>query len=237
MEVIADWFLSVIDRFYQTVIYDGRYMLIFDGLLNTILMALGAVIIGILIGTIISIIRYTYKVKKKLKILNFISKIYVTIIRGTPSLLQLMILYYIIFRTSSINSVVVGILAFGINSGAYCSEILRSGFESIDDGQMEAGLSLGLTYMQTLTHIIIPQVIKNSLPSMGNEFITLIKETSIAGYIGIVDLTRASDIIASRTYDYFFPLILVAAIYLSMTLVLSKLLKSLERKFDISDKN
>lgn len=237
MEVIADWFLSVIDRFYQTVIYDGRYMLIFDGLLNTILMALGAVIIGILIGTIISIIRYTYKVKKKLKILNFISKIYVTIIRGTPSLLQLMILYYIIFRTSSINSVVVGILAFGINSGAYCSEILRSGFESIDDGQMEAGLSLGLTYMQTLIHIIIPQVIKNSLPSMGNEFITLIKETSIAGYIGIVDLTRASDIIASRTYDYFFPLILVAAIYLSMTLVLSKLLKSLERKFDISDKN
>src|SRR5574344_2414570 len=148
-----------------------------------------------------------------------------------------MILYYIIFRTSSINSVVVGILAFGINSGAYCSEILRSGFESIDDGQMEAGLSLGLTYMQTLIHIIIPQVIKNSLPSMGNEFITLIKETSIAGYIGIVDLTRASDIIASRTYDYFFPLILVAAIYLSMTLVLSKLLKSLERKFDISDKN
>ncbi|NLC48586.1 MAG: amino acid ABC transporter permease [Tenericutes bacterium] len=235
MEKVADWFLSVIENFYQTVLYDGRYLLILNGLKNTLIMALGAVVLGLIIGGIISIIRYTNKTKNKFKILNNICRIYVTIIRGTPALLQLMIMYYIIFKTSSISSVIVGILAFGINSGAYCSEILRSGFESIDDGQLEAGVSLGLSYTQTLTYIIIPQAVKNSLPSIGNEFITLIKETAIAGYIGIVDLTRASDIIASRTYDYFFPLITIAAIYLFITAVLSALLRSLERKLDISD--
>jgi His/Glu/Gln/Arg/opine family amino acid ABC transporter permease subunit len=235
MERVADWFLGVLESFYQTVLYDGRYLLIFDGLKNTLIMALGAIVLGIIIGGVISIIRYTNKTKGKLKILNSICKVYVTIIRGTPALLQLMIMYYIIFKSSSINSVIVGILAFGINSGAYCSEILRSGFESIDDGQLEAGLSLGLSYFQTLVYIIIPQAIKTSLPSIGNEFITLIKETAIAGYIGIVDLTRASDIIASRTYDYFFPLITIAAIYLLITMMLSRLLRMLERKLDISD--
>ena len=143
-----------------------------------------------------------------------------------------MIMYYIIFKTSDINSIIIGMLAFGINSGAYCSEILRSGFESVDDGQLEAGLALGLTFNQTLRTIIIPQAVRIALPSLGNEFITLVKETAIAGYIGIMDLTKASDTIASRTYDYFFPLILIAIIYLIITGLLSKLMKSLERKLD-----
>ena len=146
-----------------------------------------------------------------------------------------MIMYYVIFKTSTIDSVIVGIIAFGINSSAYVAEILRSGFDSIDDGQVEAGLSLGLNFRQVLKYIIIPQAIKVSLPSMGNEFVTLIKETAIAGYIGIEDLTKASDIIASRTYDYFFPLVLVALIYLVLTSVISKLLKKMERKLNMND--
>ena len=188
-----------------------------------------------MLGTIISIVKYTNKQRGKFRLLNQIFDIYVNIIRGTPSVLQLMIMYYIIFKTSTVDSVIIGMIAFGINSSAYVAEILRSGFDSIDDGQVEAGLSLGLSFRQTLKHIIIPQAVKISLPSMGNEFVTLIKETAIAGYIGITDLTKASDIIASRTYEYFFPLILVALIYLLLTTTVSKLLKRIERKLDVND--
>ena len=226
---------GIYDDFYKTVIFDERYKLILEGLKNTILIAIGAVIIGILLGSIISIVKYTNKERGKFKLLNKIFDIYVNIIRGTPSVLQLMIMYYVIFKTSTIDSVIVGIIAFGINSSAYVAEILRSGFDSIDDGQVEAGLSLGLNFRQVLRYIIIPQAVKVSLPSMGNEFVTLIKETAIAGYIGIEDLTKASDIIASRTYDYFFPLVLVALIYLFLTSVISKLLKKMERKLNIND--
>lgn len=226
---------GIYDDFYKTVIFDERYKLILEGLKNTILIAIGAVIIGILLGSIISIVKYTNKERGKFKLLNKIFDIYVNIIRGTPSVLQLMIMYYVIFKTSTIDSVIVGIVAFGINSSAYVAEILRSGFDSIDDGQVEAGLSLGLNFRQVLRYIIIPQAVKVSLPSMGNEFVTLIKETAIAGYIGIEDLTKASDIIASRTYDYFFPLVLVALIYLVLTSVISKLLKKMERKLNVND--
>lgn len=226
---------GIYDDFYKTVIFDERYKLILEGLKNTILIAIGALIVGILLGSIISIIKYTNKERGKFKLLSKIFDIYVNIIRGTPSVLQLMIMYYVIFKTSTIDSVIVGIIAFGINSSAYVAEILRSGFDSIDDGQVEAGLSLGLNFRQVLKYIIIPQAIKVSLPSMGNEFVTLIKETAIAGYIGIEDLTKASDIIASRTYDYFFPLVLVALIYLVLTSVISKLLKKMERKLNVND--
>lgn len=226
---------GIYDDFYKTVIFDERYKLILEGLKNTILIAIGAVIIGILLGSIISIVKYTNKERGKFKLFSKIFDIYVNIIRGTPSVLQLMIMYYVIFKTSSIDSVIVGIIAFGINSSAYVAEILRSGFDSIDDGQVEAGLSLGLNFRQVLRYIIIPQAVKVSLPSMGNEFVTLIKETAIAGYIGIEDLTKASDIIASRTYDYFFPLVLVALIYLVLTSVISKLLKKMERKLNVND--
>lgn len=226
---------GIYDDFYKTVIFNERYKLILEGLKNTILIAIGALIVGILLGSIISIVKYTNKERGKFKLLSKIFDIYVNIIRGTPSVLQLMIMYYVIFKTSTIDSVIVGIIAFGINSSAYVAEILRSGFDSIDDGQVEAGLSLGLNFRQVLKYIIIPQAIKVSLPSMGNEFVTLIKETAIAGYIGIEDLTKASDIIASRTYDYFFPLVLVALIYLVLTSVISKLLKKMERKLNVND--
>lgn len=233
MENIVTWFLKIVEQFIYTVISENRYKLIFEGLKNTIIISIGAIILGALIGIIISIIVYTNKTTKKLKITSFFCRLYVTIIRGTPSVLQLMIIYYIIFKTSLINPIYVGILAFGLNSAAYSSEILRSGIESIDVGQMEAGLSLGLKYSQVLRKIILPQAIKNSLPAMGNELITLIKETAVAGYIGIVDLTKSSDIIASRTYDYFFPLLIIALIYLLITGLLSKILKRVERRLDI----
>ena len=219
------------DTLYYSLIYDNRYKYIIEGLFNTILIAFFAVIIGIVIGIIISLIRNYYDNKKKLGILNFLSTCYVNIIRGTPVILQLMIIYYVIFKSVDINILIVGILAFGINSGAYVSEIIRSGINSIDKGQMEAGYSLGLKYNAIMKNIILPQAIKNILPALGNEFITLLKETSVGAYIGIIELTKASDIIASRTYDYFFPLIIVAIIYLIMTFSLAKLISTLERKF------
>lgn len=223
---------KIFNSFYNSVIYDDRYKYIFEGLFHTILIAFFAVIIGIIIGTVIAIIRNNYEVNKKFRVLNSISKMYVDIIRGTPVILQLMIIYYVIFKSVNINILIVGVIAFGINSGAYVSEIIRAGINSIDKGQMEAGLSLGLKYSEVMRLIILPQAIRNILPALGNEFITLLKETSVGAYIGIVELTKASDIIASRTYDYFFPLIIIAIIYLIMTLGLSKLVNVMERRLN-----
>ena len=189
-----------------------------------------AVIIGIIIGSLVAIIRHYHDSTGKMKIGSKIATIYVNIIRGTPVLLQLMIIYYVIFKSVNISIVLVGVLAFGINSGAYVSEIIRSGIISIDKGQMEAGYALGLNYSKIMRYIILPQAIKNVLPALGNEFITLLKETSAGAYIGILELTKASDIIASRTYDYFFPLIIIAFIYLIMTIGLSKLVNIMERR-------
>lgn len=220
------------EMIYKTLILDDRYKYILSGLLNTIVMAFFAVIIGIILGLIVSIIRNDYEVNNKHKILNFISKMYVEIIRGTPVILQLMIIYYVIFKSVNINIILVGIIAFGINSGAYVSEIIRSGIKSIDKGQMEAGLSLGLKYKQVMKLIVLPEAFKNILPSLGNEFITLLKETSVGAYIGIIELTKSGDIIASRTYDYFFPLIIVALVYLILTLSLSKLVNVMERRLN-----
>ena len=216
------------DSLYYSLIYDNRYGYIIEGLFNTILISIFAVMIGIIIGIIIALVRNYNEQTGKLKLLNFISKTYVNIIRGTPVIIQLMIIYYVIFKSVDINIVVVGILAFGINSGAYVAEIIRAGIKSIDKGQSEAGYSLGLKYNQVMRFIVLPQAIKNILPALCNEFITLIKETSVGAYIGIIELTKASDIIASRTYDYFFPLIIIALIYLILTLGLSKLVAILE---------
>lgn len=227
---IVKFFQSIWDNFYQTIIYDNRYLYILEGLFNTLIIALFAVIIGIVIGVLIALIRNNYDRNNKFKLLSKISTLYVNIIRGTPQILQLMIIYYIIFKSVDINIVIVGIIAFGINSGAYVSEIIRAGIESIDNGQIEAGYSLGLNYSKVMRYIILPQAIKNILPALGNEFITLLKDTSVGAYIGIVELTKASDIIASRTYDYFFPLIIVAIIYLILTIGLSKLISMMERK-------
>lgn len=229
---IYNFYKNIFENFYQTVIYDNRYKFILEGLFHTILIALFAVIIGVLIGIIIALIRNKYEETGKLKNLNKLAKAYVNIIRGTPVVLQLMIIYYVVFKSVDVSTILVGILAFGINSGAYVSEIIRSGINSIPKGQSEAGYALGLKYGQVMRYIILPQAIKNILPALGNEFITLLKETSVGAYIGIVELTKASDIIASRTYDYFFPLLLIALIYLIMTLGLSKLVNILERKLN-----
>lgn len=223
---------SLYEKFYDSVIYDDRYKYIFEGLFNTLLIAFFAVIIGIVIGILIALVRHNYEVNKKFRVLNKIVTWYVNIIRGTPVLLQLMIIYYVIFKSVDISIIIVGVIAFGLNSGAYVSEIIRSGINSIDKGQMEAGLSLGLSYNKTMFYIIMPQAIKNIMPALGNEFITLIKETSTGAYIGIMELTKASDIIASRTYDYFFPLLIIAIIYLLLTLGLTKLVNVLERRLN-----
>lgn len=223
---------SLYEKFYDSVIYDDRYKYIFEGLFNTLLIAFFAVIIGIVIGILIALVRHNYEVNKKFRVLNKIVTWYVNIIRGTPVLLQLMIIYYVIFKSVDISIIIVGVIAFGLNSGAYVSEIIRSGINSIDKGQMEAGLSLGLSYNKTMFYIIMPQAIKNIMPALGNEFITLIKETSTGAYIGIMELTKASDIIASGTYDYFFPLLIIAIIYLLLALGLTKLVNVLERRLN-----
>lgn len=223
---------TIVDKFYNSVIFDNRYEYILEGLGNTLLIALGAVVIGIVLGTTMALIRNIYDTNGKLKILNYFAKTYITIIRGTPSILQLMIIYYVIFKSTDISIVLVGILAFGINSGAYVAEIVRAGINSFDKGEREAGYALGLNYWQVMFNIVIPTAVKNILPALGNEFITLVKETSVGAYIGIIELTKASDIIASRTYDYFFPLIIIAIIYLCITVILTKLFSKIERKLN-----
>ena len=224
--------IELVNKFYYSIIYDGRYKYILEGLGNTLLIAIGAVGLGVILGAMCAIIRNIYDSRGKLKILNLLAKTYVTVIRGTPSILQLMIIYYVVFKTSSISIVLVGILAFGINSGAYVAEIIRAGINSVSKGQKEAGAALGLHYGQVMRYIVIPSAVKNILPALGNEFITLVKETSVGAYIGIVELTKASDIIASRTYDYFFPLIIIALIYLCITLILTKIFNKIERKMN-----
>ena len=225
-------FYKIGESFYNSVIYDNRYEYILEGLFHTVLIAFFAVIMGIVIGLLIALVIHYHDNTGKLKLLNGVCKGYVNIIRGTPVLLQLMIIYYVIFKSVNISIIIVGILAFGINSGAYVSEIIRSGLISIDKGQMEAGYTLGLNYSKIMRYVVLPQAIKNVLPALGNEFITLLKETSAGAYIGILELTKASDIIASGTYDYFFPLIIIASIYLVMTLGLSKLVNLLERRLN-----
>lgn len=223
---------GMFDMFYQSLIYDNRYKFILEGVFNTLVIALFSVIVGIFIGIIVALIRDVYDKHRKLKFLNTLVKCYVDVVRGTPVILQLMIIYYVVFKSVDIPVIVVGVLAFGINSGAYVAEIIRAGIQSIPVGQTEAGYALGFKYIQIMRYIILPQAIKNVLPALGNEFITLIKETSVGAYIGILELTKASDIIASRTYDYFFPLILVAIIYFVITFTLSKGVNKLERELN-----
>ncbi len=218
------------DRFYLNFISDNRWKYLVNGLKTTLTVTFFAVLIGILLGFLVAVIRSTCEKTGKLKILNAVCKLYLTVIRGTPVVVQLLIIYFVIFGSVKIDKTFVAILAFGLNSGAYVAEIIRGGIMSIDNGQFEAGRSLGLNYVQTMIYIIFPQVFKNVLPALGNEFIVLLKETSVAGYIALEDLTKGGDIIRSRTYDAFMPLLAVAAIYLIMVLVFSKLLGVLERR-------
>ncbi len=225
-----------IASFRNNFIDDNRYMYLVEGLGITLVVTLFAVIIGIALGFLVAIIRSTYDKTGKLKFLNIICNLYLTIIRGTPAMVQLLIMYYVIFASTSLDKVVVAILTFGINSGAYVAEIVRSGIMSIDNGQFEAGRSLGFSYGKTMWYIILPQAFKNVLPALANEFIVLLKETSICGYIGLMDLTRGGDIIRSRTYEAFLPLIAVALIYLALVMILTHFVKLLERRLRSSER-
>ena len=224
------------ERFYLNFIKDDRWKYIVDGLGVTLEITFAAVLIGIVLRFLVAIIRATYEKTGKLKILNFLCNVYLTVFRGTPVVVQLLIIYFVVFESTAVSKVLVAILAFGINSGAYVAEIIRGGIMSIDNGQFEAGRSLGFNYIQTMRYIILPQAFKNVLPALGNEFIVLLKETSVSGYIALQDLTKGGDIIKSRTYDAFMPLIAVALIYLAMVLIFSKLLEILERRLRNSER-
>ena len=221
--------------FISNFIDDNRWRYITDGLKITLLVTVFAVLIGVVLGFLIAIVRTTHDKTGKLKILNAICKVYLTVIRGTPVVVQLMIIYFIIFGSVDISNLLINNKKFGINSGAYVAEIIRSGIMSIDNGQFEAGRSLGFNYAQTMMYIVMPQAFKNVLPTLCNEFISLLKETSVSGYIALQDLTKGGDIIRSRTYDAFMPLIAVALIYLAMVMIFTKLVSLLERRLRNSD--
>ena len=243
--VFGDLWNSLKDDFINNFIAQKRYMYLVKGLGITFQVTFFAALLGIFLGIIVALIRSSYdKLKEEMRpgfakgllgFFNLIAKFYLTIIRGTPVVVQLMIAYFIIFAASN-NKVLVAILAFGFNSGAYVAEIIRSGIMSIDNGQFEAGRSLGFGYIRTMIHIIIPQAFKNVLPALANEFIVLIKETSVSGYVGLQDLTKGGDIIRSRTYSAFMPLIAVALIYLVIVIFFSRMVTLLERRLRTSER-
>ena len=247
MESIIAFFTSFFAEFKRIMIDGNRFDFIIDGLKNTFIITLGSLAIGVFIGVIVAAVRTSFdKNQETLKarggvcyilimIFNAICKVYLTVIRGTPVVVQLMIFYFIIFASTD-NGVLVAIFAFGINSGAYVAEIFRAGIMSIDNGQFEAGRSLGFSYFRTMCYVIIPQMFKAVLPTLCNEFIVLLKETSVAGYVGVIDLTKAGNVIAGRTFSYFIPLISVAIIYLVVVMILTWLVGKLERRLRKSDR-
>ena len=228
------WFNEWIDGLHRTFIEGERYMWLVDGLLNTMIITLGALLIGVIIGSIIAIIKYFCEGNKKLRIFNWICDLYTTVIRGIPVTVLLLVFFFIIF-VSAEDGVPVAIAAFGINSGAYMAELIRSGINAVDKGQMEAARSLGMSKLQAMTKIIFPQAIKNILPAIGNECIALLKETSVAGYVAVVDVTKAATNIRNSTFDAVNPIILLALIYLVMVVILTKLLAILKRSLRKSD--
>ena len=238
------WFEDLKRQFDINFIQRNRWKFITTGLGNTLLITLFSLLLGVAIGVVIAGVRSTYDKtadtarptfgRKVLGFFNGACKVYITVLRGTPVVVQLMIIYFVVFASSN-NGVLVAALAFGLNSGAYVAEIIRGGIMSIDNGQFEAGRSLGFNYLQTMRHVVLPQVIKNVLPSLMNEFIALLKETSIAGYVAVQDLTKAGDIIRGRTFSPFMPLIAVALIYLSLVMFLTWLEGIVERRLRSSD--
>jgi len=239
------WFESLKADFILNFVQANRWKYLWDGLGRTLLITLLAGLMGTVIGIIIAMVRSTYDKTREgarktigrriFGLVDGICRIYLTVLRGTPVVVQLMIIYFVIFASSD-NGTLVAALAFGLNSGAYVAEIIRGGIMSIDNGQFEAGRSLGLNYVQTMRFIIIPQTIKNVLPSLANEFIALLKETSVAGYVAVADLTKGGDIIRSRTYSPFMPLLAVAAIYLILVMFFSKLVSIMERRLRNSER-
>jgi len=223
------------DKFISTFIEDNRWKYLFNGLGVTLRITVVAALLGIFLGFLVAIIRSTHDKTGKLKFSNFIAQIYLTVIRGTPTVVQLMIIYFVIFSSFNVSKVLAAVIAFGLNSGAYVAEIVRSGIMSVDKGQSEAGRSLGFNYFQTMIYIIMPQAFKNVLPALGNEFIVLLKETSVSGFIALNDLTKGGDIIRSITYEPFMPLLAVASVYLVIVMFLSACVAKLERRLRASD--
>ena len=226
--------MSWFDKLYQTFIVGERYTWLLDGLKTTLIITLGALLLGVVIGTIIAIIKCFCEGNKKLRFLVWLCDLYTTVIRGIPVTVLLLVFFFIIFATAE-NGVPVAIVAFGINSGAYMAELIRSGINAVDKGQMEAARSLGMSKLQAMTKIIFPQAIKNILPAIGNECIALLKETSVAGYVAVVDITKAATNIRNKTFDAVNPIILLALIYLVMVIFMTKLLAVLERRLGKSD--
>ena len=225
---------------YGNFIAEGRWRYLTSGLQNTLIITFFALLLGTLLGALVAVVRVTHDKADKpnfgLKLLDWLCKLYLTIIRGTPVMVQLLIMYFVVFTTVDPGKLVVAVIAFGINSGAYVAEIFRAGIMSVDPGQMEAGRSLGLSNKQVMVRIILPQAIKNILPALANEFIALLKETSIAGYIALRDLTKGADIIRSQTYDPFPPLLAAALGYLLLVILLQKGVSIMERRLAQSDR-
>ena len=241
---MAEWFADVKAEFILNFIKEDRWRQLLNGLGVTIQITLISIVLGLIIGVVIATIRSTYDLTKDemrgckksvMKILNAFARVYLPVIRGTPVVIQLLIIFFVIFASST-NGVMSAVIAFGINSGAYVAEIIRGGIMSIDKGQMEAGRSLGFNYIETMRYIIIPQALKNVLPSLANEFIALLKETSVAGYVAVVDLTRAGNIIRGKTFSAFMPLFAVALIYLAMVMILTYFVGVLERRLRNSER-
>lgn len=233
--LLSGFFQNFADAFYKAVIKDQRYLAYLDGLKVTLLISVLAILIGTAIGLVVAVVKVASSQNKKMWILNKLCNLYTTVIRGTPVMVQLLIIYNLVFTARDTNEIIVGAVCFGINSGAYVAEIIRAGIESVDRGQMEAGRSLGFDYIQTMRFIIIPQAIKNILPALGNELIVLIKETSVAGVIAVTDLTKAAQYVGSVTWDVLPPLYLAAACYLVMTLGITKILEYFERRMTQGD--
>ena len=224
----------MLDSYYRAFIAEQRYLMYLDGLKMTLLVSLLAIILGVALGTILALMRMTAERRGKSTLLSKIAYVYIDIIRGTPTVTQLLIMYFVVLK--GVDGLIVGTVTFGLNSAAYVAEIIRAGILAVDHGQMESGRSLGLSYGQTMKDIILPQAVKNILPALGNEFIVLIKETAILGYVSIVDLTKVADFVTSRTYEAFAPLIGTAIIYYLVVKVLTLVLGAVERRLRQSDK-
>ena len=227
---------EILQRLYDNFVKDDRWKYLVEGLGNTALITLFAMVIGVVVGFLLAIIRVAHDKNGSVPVLNIIAKLYITIIRGTPVMIQLLIIYFVIFAAVDIDKVLVAIIAFGVNSAAYVSEVVRSGIMSIDDGQFEAGKSLGLSFPVTMIHIILPQAFKNILPALGNEFIVLLKDTSLISVIGGKELLYAARGVVSRTYEAMYPFLGTAFIYLVLVIIFSWLLGKLERRLRQSDR-
>lgn len=234
LQSIGQFFARWLAQLETTFVEKQRYLLLVDGLKNTLIITAGALVIGVVIGSLVAMIKYCSQDSRLLRPLCWLCSVYTTVIRGVPVVVQLLIFYFLILKSS--DGLVVGIVTFGINSGAYVAELVRSGIAAVDPGQMEAGRSLGLSRLQSAWHIVLPQAMKNILPAIGNEMIALLKETAVAGYVAVQDLTRAGNLIRNNTYDSFNPLMLVAVVYLVLVIGMTQLLGLLERRLRRSDK-